>query len=770
MECHTGDKKKGGFSMNDRAALLEGGENGKVVVPGQAGASKLLEVVQSADPDTQMPPKGPRLDAKQIATLRQWIDEGAAWEPGFAFQKPAYEPPLKPRRPSLPEAVAGRENPIDRILDAARAKGDKPAAPPTAVADGVFLRRASLDLIGLLPSPEEVAAFSKDTDPNKRQKLVRSLLARDIDYAEHWMTFWNDLLRNDYTGTGFITGGRKQITKWLYDALITNKPFDQFTKELVAPPTGESEGFAAGIRWRGEVSAGQTVEIQFAQSVGQTFLGINLKCASCHDSFIDRWKLDEAFSLAAVYATTPLEIHRCDKPVGRQAKAGWLFPELGQIEANAPQPKRLQQLASLLTHPENGRYTRTMVNRLWHRLMGRGIVHPVDAMQAEPWNADLLDHLAIHLQDSNYDLKKTLELIATSHAYQEPTESRREAATEAPGKGYRFAGPQAKRLTAEQFVDAVWLLTDTAPTTHEAGVLRGKPDPQAVQAQQLTGKWIWAPSSTPPPSGQQISLKQTWDLPAPPVWARMILSVDNEYTLYVNGKKIGADTEWNTVESYDIRPHLKKGSNTLLIVAKNGGSGPNLAAAFAEAIAGYEKQPPQRISTNETWQWAAAKPNNKGVFPEEPTWQPTAVIEGPWAAAVDSEVKSKLAHAATGQVQPVRASLVKSDFLMRTLGRPNREQIVSERPSELTTLEAMDLANGATLADFLAKGAPKLLQQSWPSPEAFAEWLYRAALSRDPSPEELAIARETLTANLTEQSVQDLLWMVCMLPEFQFVR
>ncbi len=87
-----------------------------------------------------------------------------------------------------------------------------------------------------------------------------------------------------------------------------------------------SAGYGEGIQWRGDVSAGATVEIQFAQSVGQTFLGINLKCASCHDSFIDRWKLEESFGLAAIFATKPLEIHRCDKPIGKQAQASWLFP------------------------------------------------------------------------------------------------------------------------------------------------------------------------------------------------------------------------------------------------------------------------------------------------------------------------------------------------------------------------------------------------------------------------------------------------------------
>lgn len=156
---------------------------------------------------------------------------------------------------------------------------------------------------------------------------------------------------------------------------MTNKPYDQFARELLSP-TPESEGFIYGIKWRGGVNASQVREVQFSQSISQVFLGINMKCASCHDSFIDRWKLDEAYGLAAIYSEQPLEINRCDKPTGRMAQAAWIFPELGSVDAKAPQPERLKQLAGLMTHPDNGRFTRTIVNRLWHRLMGRGIVHP----------------------------------------------------------------------------------------------------------------------------------------------------------------------------------------------------------------------------------------------------------------------------------------------------------------------------------------------------------------------------------------------------------
>ena len=185
-----------------------------------------------------------------------------------------------------------------------------------------------------------------------------------------------------------------QITRWLYKSLVNNKSYDQMVRELLVPDAS-SAGFIQGIRWRGVVNASQRQELQFAQNVSQAFLGINLKCASCHDSFIDRWTLEETYALAQVYATEPLEQHRCDKPNGKFAKAAWLFPELGEIDSEAEQQVRLQQLSKLMTTTENGRFARTIANRIWHRLMGRGIVHPVDAMHTEPWNEDLLEYLSL---------------------------------------------------------------------------------------------------------------------------------------------------------------------------------------------------------------------------------------------------------------------------------------------------------------------------------------------------------------------------------------
>lgn len=592
VECHGGHRHEGDTSINTRESLMEGGS----IVPGDAAGSYFIELVTTDDKDVRMPKDKPPLSEAEVKTLREWIDAGAPWEAGFTFAPNDYEPPLRPRRPELPPAEGGRTNPIDRLLDAYLKQHDRPR--PAPLDDAAFARRVYLDAIGLLPTPDQLNEFLADTSADKRIKLIDRLLADNQAYAEHWLSFWNDLLRNDYVGPGYIEGGRKQISAWLYHALIDNKPFDQFVRELIAP-TADSEGFINGFKWRGNVNASQRQELQFAQNVSQVFLGMNMKCASCHDSFIDRWTLAETYGLAAIYSEEPLELYRCDKPTGKMAEAAWMFPELGQIDPQAPRDERLKQLAALLTDSQNGRLTRTIVNRLWHRLMGRGIVHPVDAMQTEPWSADLLDFLAVDLADNGYDLKHTLRLIFESQAYQ----SQAVALTEQPdGARFVYTGPIAKRLTAEQFVDALWQITGTAPTEPSKKV--------------------------------------------------KFLTTD------------------------DISAH-----------------------------------------------------------------------------------------------QTFRAALMPSDLLMRSLGRPNREQVVSERPAALTTLQALDLSNSELLAQTLRRGAPNILEHFKDGDaKAVVAWLYESTLSRSPTAEELSTSVELLGSPPTPEGVEDLVWALFMLPEFQLVR
>ena len=163
----------------------------------------------------------------------------------------------------------------------------------------------------------------------------------------------------------------------------------------------------------------------------------------------------------------------------------------------------------------------------------------------------------------------------------------------------------------------------------------------------------------------------------------------------------------------------------------------------------------------------AAKGKGKAA---EPAWQPVALVKGDAWAKAEARMAEMLAGAGATSSLPARASLTKSDLLQRALGRPNREQIVSMRPNELSTLEAIDLANGQALAGLLAVGAAKLRQRHWSSPEELVRWLYLSALCREPSPAELKVAAGMAGAELSEQGIADLLWAVCMLPEFQTIR
>ena len=202
--------------------------------------------------------------------------------------------------------------------------------------------------------------------------------------------------------------------------------------------------------WRGVVNASQTPEMQAAQNISQVFMGVNLKCASCHDSFINEWQLADAYGLASIYAEQPLEMVECDRPTGKTAAMKFLYADLGSIDPASPRGVRLDQLMHALVGPANGRLARTIVNRLWARFMGRGLVEPVDDMEQAAWHPDLLDWLAEDLVAHGYDLKRTMRVILTSNAYQRVAVS-----APAANEPYVFRGPEARRLTAEQFVDAV---------------------------------------------------------------------------------------------------------------------------------------------------------------------------------------------------------------------------------------------------------------------------------------------------------------------------
>ena len=457
LECHNQDRRQGGLSLATYSDALEGGRSGAAIRPGGGARSLLIHRVTGAI-EPQMPKDEDPLAAAEIALIQRWIDQGARETPTSAMAPQPWEATLALSRPVSPRAIWPRWSaPLDRHVAAYLSARRVPE--PSPVPDALFARRAYLDAWGLLPAPDELQAFLADRDPGKRAALVDRLLADKEKYAEHWISFWNDLLRNEDGVTYFSeTAGRKSITDWLLPALAANLPYDRFVTALLNPAaSGDPEGFLIGVNWRGETSAAVTPWMQAAQNTAQVFLGINLKCNACHDSFVSRWKLKDAYALAAYFSPEPsLQLYRCDVAMNKFAEPAFLFPELDRIPRTAALVDRRAAVAEIFTDPRNGRLPRTLVNRIWHRLLGRGLVAQPDEMDGRPWSPELLDFLAQDFVASGYDVKRLIGSIMKSRAYEMPAVRR---AGEPPSRGYVFAGPEVRRLTAEQFADAIGALT-----------------------------------------------------------------------------------------------------------------------------------------------------------------------------------------------------------------------------------------------------------------------------------------------------------------------
>ncbi len=474
LTCHNAEKRSGGLSLGTYADIIAGGRTGAAIKPGRSEESLAVRRVLG-EVLPRMPLGGDPLTPVEVGTLRTWIDEGARATPTSAAAKGRWEPPLSLTEPKIPSvAWAGWSEPLDRFTAAYLKK--QGVAQPVSVDAAVFARRAYLDIWGLLPAPDDLRPFAASADPNKRSKLVARLTGDSTRYAENWISWWNDLLRND-EGVAYISevAGRKSITPWLLDALEKNKPYDQMVRELLNPTApADPDGFLIGVNWRGVVSASQAPPLQAAQNSAQIFAGINFKCNSCHDSFISKWKLKDAYALAAYFsAEDKLQLYRCDvAQPGQFATASYMYPELNRPLASESIQDRRAAIAAIFTDPRNGRLPRTFVNRVWEKLMGRGFVADADDMDGEPWSPELLDYLASNFVKSGYDIKRLIGTIVESKTYQ----MRSVARPSGPPAHYTFRGPELRRLSAEEFADAV------ASVTGDWHVARPRPNPPAPAA------------------------------------------------------------------------------------------------------------------------------------------------------------------------------------------------------------------------------------------------------------------------------------------------
>ena len=757
--CHSTEKHEGGLILDNQEDVFAGGETGPIFIPGSASESEIIRrLTLPREHEEAMPQKGKPLTRAQIELIELWINLGSHWADRELKIFPEAELALK--EPSLPSSDV-YSHPVDLLIDDYFDK--KNLSWPALVDDRTFIRRVYLDVVGLLPTPDQVQAFLEDSNLQKRDQLVNELLDQSPAYAQHWLTFWNDLLRNDYSGTGYITGGRKQISQWLYAALKENWSYDQIARGLINP-TPESEGFIRGIQWRGDVNNSQRIEMQAAQNISQSLMGVNLKCASCHNSFVSNLTLDEAYGFATIFADSSLEIQRCDTPTGRFSKPSFLYPQLGTIDGGTIE-ERLVQLADVIVQPANGRLYRTFVNRYWDKLLGRGIVMPVDEMDQTPWSQELLDWLAADFIEHDTDIKHLMRRIMTSRAYQLESTSTTDV-NELMAASFAFEGPVRRRMTAEQFADAMSQIL--GPVYHSVTF-----DPYG---QPLKAEWVWHRERTvdrdvlPAPGKRFFRHTFRLDSTASLEIAEALIAVDHSFSLFINETLVASGSDWRVVHRLDLLPHLQQGDNIIAVEGINDGDLPNPAGILFSLNLIDNDGSSQMIQSSQQWKSTMDQP--------ESDWIRLSYDDSEWASVrrygrFDRSHWQRLLDfhhdADHPRLEMARASLVKLDPFLKALGRPTRENVTTRRDDQATLLQALELTNGEFFYTALQEGSIRWLENEDLTVDGLIHDLYLTALGRPPERNELRTAQELLGQNPSEESVQDLLWAVFMLPEFQLI-
>jgi hypothetical protein len=368
---------------------------------------------------------------------------------------------------------------IDDLIDE-RLKSENVNAAPLCD-DYAFVRRIYLDIVGITPTAEQVAKLAADSRPDKRSRLIDELLEQS-GWADNWVGYWQDALAENPNIVNPTLNNTGPFRWWIYEALLDNKPLDRFATELILMEGSARYGGTAGFAVASENDAPLAAK---AQNIGLAFLAFDMRCARCHDAPSHDFSQEDLFNLAAMLhrgeqtlpktSTIPgddkahasLMVKVTLKP-GQKIAPRWPFGhelpgDLPRDLLENPTDAR-EELALRITSPKNPRFAQVMVNRLWQRYFGRGIVEPVDDWEtAQPTHPQLLDCLSRELVAHDYDAKHIARLIFNSRAYQR-------VPTSDEGKSRLFAAPLRRRMTAEQVLDSLLAAAGKEAHTEEMNV------------------------------------------------------------------------------------------------------------------------------------------------------------------------------------------------------------------------------------------------------------------------------------------------------------
>jgi mono/diheme cytochrome c family protein len=553
--CHGPEKQRAGLRLDTAAGLREGGNSGPAFVAGDGAKSLLIRAV-SGDPDvTAMPPKGAKLTPAEIALVKAWIDQGAKLPADVAKVESAsaktdhwsFRPIRRPDAPAVKNAKWAR-NPIDRFV-LARLERENIAPSPEANR-ATLIRRLSLDLIGLPPTPEEVDAFVTDASADAYERLIDRLLASP-HYGERWGRHWLDLARYA-DSNGYSIDAPRSIwpyRDWVIAALNRDLPFDQFTTDQLAgdllPNATLEQKVATGFHRNTQINEEGGIDkeqfrveavVDRVNTTGSVWLGLTVGCCQCHDHKFDPLGQREYYQLFAFFNNQDepnLSLGRAeaDKPAAppkwnrpaeittmvlreratpRETRVllGGDFTRPGaKVAPGTPAvlppmptaekaPNRLD-LASWICDPKNPLTARVLVNRIWGQYFGLGIVETENDFGTQgtpPSHPELLDWLASEFVARGWSLKALHKTIVTSATYRQSSNARPDLAT-IDARNRLLARQARLRLEAEVVRDvclgASGLLN---PKVGGPGVFPPLPD-GVFRVTQV--KRTWTPSEGP---------------------------------------------------------------------------------------------------------------------------------------------------------------------------------------------------------------------------------------------------------------------------------
>ncbi len=505
LKCHAGVRQQGGLDLRSLETILRGGGRGSAIVPGQPSASRIVQYV-SPKSDNPMPPDSKkRLNTDEIALLKEWIASLPAPKtklvPGMPTSSTWLAEYMESYRGALPKQGAPPANlepsaAIDWMLQADW-KRDK-IVPARVCDDATFVRRLYLDMVGRIPSREERKQFISNPAPNKRRSLLTTLLESN-EYPRRMRELFDTVLMGRPSEQNARDRAEKGWNRFLEDSFRVNRPWNETVKSILLARSLETQN--RGADWF--LAEKENRHQAMAEAVAPIAFGVQIQCAQCHNHPLV-WEIEQRhyWGLVTTFNRSKNVATEKGLGVGESAVGGFInfanlkkesqpavmvflngksvpehIPSANEKEVDSPDlytvppakegqkpqfpavPKfsRREAFAEAVTH-DNPRLARAFVNRMWAYLMGRGIVQPVDQIDSRhrPSHPELLDWLTADFEKSGYDIKRLIQSIVLSRAYQLDSA----LTSKTPPRPDTFARSIEKPLSAEQILHSLIVATE----------------------------------------------------------------------------------------------------------------------------------------------------------------------------------------------------------------------------------------------------------------------------------------------------------------------